>query len=157
MPDSIENLRTMPMFEGLEDDVVEKFLSMADTVTFEKDNFIIVEMTEGEVDIYLILEGQVEVATKMMDDAYHVEPKVEGPGYPIGIQAFVLPGPRLATAKALTPLKALHWKAKDWEELFDENPRLGYQFCRTVARGLFRRLRTEYFRLMDDMEWGLGG
>jgi len=83
------------------------------------------------------------------------QPQTFGPGYPLGAQSFIVPGPRLFTSTALTDIKALHWKAQDWETICNDDPRVGFHICREIGKWMLYVLRGSRMGLLNQVEWGL--
>lgn len=83
---------------------------------------------EGETadDIYIILEGQVEVYQKVENQ--QVKRNSLGPGRYFGELAFINNEPRNATVKAKTPLTVLALNGKRFGEIFRQTPELNARF-----------------------------
>lgn len=140
-------------FAGVDDEVIDCFLSCAGHKNLPKGEILFVEMAD-EDDIYFLLEGEVKLETMLADEEHPKEVYMFKPGDLPGVSAFISPGPRIVTATAVTDISLLCWKSDDWEKICEDNPRVGFHICRQIAKTLMHSLRYEENDLLDHLEWG---
>jgi serine phosphatase RsbU (regulator of sigma subunit) len=140
----IEVIERLDFLEGASADVVERLVHAAVERRFSSGETI---LEDGALDreIYLIVEGSVEILKGQGDDETHLGRR--GPGELVGEMAFLEDRPRSATARALAPTVVLEFGEKELRKALAERPELLY---RAVA-SLSARLRESDQRLIADL------
>jgi CRP-like cAMP-binding protein len=136
MRETVERLRTVPLFEGLGDEhLVElAFLATPFAVPAERRLFAQGEPSDG---LYLIDEGAVAVTIRIPgDDVVHVARM--GPGSMLGELGLLDRGPRSAHADTLEPTRGLFFSNRRFELLRND--------LRPAAFAVLRRLLVEIER-----------
>ena len=127
--DRLANLRNVPLFAELSDDVLGH---VADLVTeFEaSEGHVLVQRNHAGAGLFVIEEGSVEVELPGK--------KVElGPGEFFGELALLdEEGTHIARVSASSPLRCLALRRDDFHELLETQPRLAIAMLKAVARRL---------------------
>jgi CRP-like cAMP-binding protein len=123
------------VFAGLEDGDVEDLLRVGHAASFEADRAIFETGDRGDA-MYVILEGEAQV-----DVGGRFHRLTTGDFF--GEMAVVAPGPRMATVRAATPVRALEIPADAFQAFLLEHPRLAL----SMMRFLVTRLREVEQRL----------
>jgi CRP-like cAMP-binding protein len=136
MTATIESLRQVPLFAGLNDRELRRVLEIAKEVTFEP-GAAVVEADKSGVGFHLILEGQADV---FVNDELVA---TDGPGDYFGEMSVLDGKPRSATVVANGGLTTLAIPAWNFEALMDKHP----QIMRALLTELTERIRrTEAMR-----------
>ena len=131
-----EALRTGYLTEGLSDDEVQNLVSLAEIVEY-KDLQDIVRASDVSYDLYVLIEGAVEVTTQAGDIISRLKP-----GAIIGEFAFFEGGERSATVMSHGHSKLLHLNGEKLQAFMDSQPRVGMLIYRNLGRTLCNRLRS---------------
>lgn len=137
------------LFKGLNEEEIEKILSLCKEVRFNKNEII---MKEGEVgdEIYIVIEGTVEVAKNLILDetagdenlTNKVFTKLRAEDHPVfGEIALLEESERTATIKAMTDCVFYKIKKDNFLKLADADHELGYKILLNMARIVSSRLR----------------
>lgn len=142
----IENLRSMPLFEGLTEDQLRAVLDAVHQKTFRAGSVI---LNEGGHDdsLYMLVSGSVAVTKRLglapaseIHDAKKTLIKLEAPQFfgEIGLLADI---ERSATISAHDDCEVLEMSRAEWEDLAESDLELGYRVVRNMAIVLGSRLR----------------
>lgn len=130
-------LRGVELFEGLSDDDLEEVAALCDERRLNRGELLAKEGEPGD-ELFIITEGFVEV---LLEAPSRVVVNL-GSGQLIGEMALVDGGPRSATVRAIsnpTVVQVIH--RKDFDNLCNQNTRLGYSVVRNIATDLSFKLR----------------
>jgi CRP-like cAMP-binding protein len=123
---TVERLRGVPLFAGLDADVLERVAATATEVELPQGTVLVEERTKGS-GCFLIEEGRVTVDAR----AGHFE---LGPGEVVGELALLTDaGVRTARVRAETPLRCLAISRADFAALLESEPRLALGLLEVVA------------------------
>ena len=103
------------------------------------DTVIIRAGSREDTDLYVLLEGKLEVYRNVGSDVQTLASLEAGEIF--GEMAFVDGQPRSATVRAVSPARVLHIRAADLDALAQRDPRTALRFMREIARILSHRLR----------------
>jgi CRP-like cAMP-binding protein len=135
MLDQLATLRGLPLFAGLEDDVLRRVLSVAVERVIPAGG-VLTRASEPGSDIFVILEGTVSVENPG-SDAIEL-----GPGEFVGELALLVPeAVRSAWVRARTDLRCLVISGDDFQRLLEDEPRIALTMLPLVARRLWRTRR----------------
>jgi len=95
---------TLPLFDGLEADDIQRFLGMSTTIKCNPGDILIRPGDIGD-EMFVILSGAVEVKSSLDDDAVLL--RILGDGQIFGEMAFVSHTPRTAAVVAASELEVL--------------------------------------------------
>jgi CRP-like cAMP-binding protein len=128
--EAADRLRSVAFFEGFTDAELDRVAALADTVEAEADADLTDQGRPGQ-EAYVILEGRAGV---YVNGAQIAE---VGPGELVGEMALIDHRPRIATVRALTPMRLLSFDAHQFRRLLDEMPKAQVR----VMERLVERLR----------------
>ncbi|MEA3377505.1 MAG: SpoIIE family protein phosphatase [Chloroflexota bacterium] len=143
-PADLEVLRSIPFLEGARPDVLERLAQVATEGRYSPGEVILEEGTT-ERELYLILDGLVEVVKRSEGDEMEIARR--GAGDFFGEMGFLEGRPRFATVRALQPTRVLAFSQGDMEPVLARQPDL----LRNAVRALSRRLREADRRLIADL------
>ena len=132
-----EILRGVELFEGLSDDDLEQVASLCRERKIPRGELLVKEGDSGD-ELFIITNGFVEV---LLETPRRVVVNL-GRGQITGEMALVDGGPRSASLRAIsapTIVQVIH--RSDFDELCDNNTRLGYIVFRNLAADLSFKLR----------------
>jgi CRP-like cAMP-binding protein len=127
--DTVEALRRVPLFEGLEPRDLGRLAKLFRERTFREGSTV---TTEGEpgIGFFVITAGSAEVSVGG-------EPRGSlGPGDSFGETALIDEGPRSATVVATTDLHCLALSAWDFKPFVEEHPPVAWALLRTLVQRL---------------------
>ena len=152
---SPELLRRYPFFGPFSDDQLKEIAMIADEVTAEKEEELF-EECEPAKNLYLLLEGSVELYYKS-EEEYHPKESKEfavgeiNPGEVFAFSAVINPYVLNATARCSRPSRLVKIDAVALREMFEENPKMGYIAMHQVTKALMERLA--YTRVQLAAAW----
>ncbi len=129
-------VRRAPLFTALDDGAAATLRSAMTTVKVIKGNNLFSEGDEGD-HLYVIVEGKIKLGTKSVDGRENLL-MILGPGEMFGELSLFDPGPRTATATAVTDVRLLalgHDKVIPWVK---EHPEVSLQLLARLAQRLRR-------------------
>jgi signal transduction histidine kinase len=124
----------VPIFEGLTGAEIARIRTAATEVALEPGAVLVAEGEPGDA-LYVVLEGELAV-TKRAGPGEMTLNRV-GPGAVQGEIAVLDGGPRRATVRAITPVRALRLGRDDLFDVLAREPRILRSLVGTVARRLF--------------------
>jgi CRP-like cAMP-binding protein len=132
-----ELLRGVELFEGLSNDDLEQVASLCHERKIPRGELLVKEGDTGD-ELFIITDGFVEV---LLETPRRVVVNL-GTGQITGEMALVDGGPRSATLRAISEPTAVQViKRSDFDQLCDNNTRLGYIVFRNLAADLSFKLR----------------
>jgi len=152
--DRREQLKSVSIFKDLTDGELQRIADLCSEKSFEADEIIFVEHTEGD-EMYLILEGDVSIQLEIVNEEDVMPLITFGPGDVFGELSVVDEAPRSATARTLTGAHVLVLKKSDFDNLVESDHDLGFKVMRNVAKLVSRRVRLANQRILDNVSWGM--
>lgn len=140
-----EILETLPFLEGADTDVVERLASGAAERTFQPGETVFQEGSTGR-EIYLILEGQVEVVKGSEGEEMLLARR--GPGDVLGEMGFIEASPRFATVRALGQARLLELSEQGIQFALAEHTHLLYRTIQVLSA----RLRESELHMLADLQ-----
>jgi len=142
---SIDDLKKFSIFQGLNDRELEQIVTIAKEESYEGGVRIFEEKAQA-TDLYLVLEGEVDIKVKGADDERITIAQVM-PGEILGWSAIVEPNMRTAGAWVEGPTKLITLRADSLQDLFEKNNHIGYRVMKVIASlisGRLKALDTKY-------------
>jgi CRP-like cAMP-binding protein len=137
-------LRSLPTFSGWSTEAINGLLQRARKVRFFAGDLLFREGEPGS-SLFVVLEGQVRITLRSSASGSPGDQVVtlaeEGPGAILGEMSLIDPGPRSASATAVTPGTCLGLSASELEELQWDDPLLASALLRAFTRTLAARIR----------------
>jgi CRP-like cAMP-binding protein len=127
--EDLERLHAIPLFAGLDDDGLARVAACATELTAQEGQTL-TQPNEPASGLFVVVEGSVCVELRGED--------VElGPGEVLGEIGLLLPDQtRTARVRATSPTRCLAISRLDFERLVSEEPTIGLELARTLARRL---------------------
>lgn len=144
-PTSIDALRRCPLFEKFQPKHLDRLLTLASEVHFDKDQIIFQE-GEDAGRLYIILSGRVELEAEFHGRHYHVETLYAGDE--LGWSS-VLNQPRRFRAKALEPVHAVFYQSTELRDACHGDSHFGCAFFERIFAAVTERLQNTRLRLVD--------
>jgi serine phosphatase RsbU (regulator of sigma subunit) len=141
----IKMLRNLPFLEQAEQHILEQLAAGARERTFQPGQIILEESSTGR-EIYLILEGEVEVVKG--HDAEEMMLARRGPGDLLGEMALLEERPRFASIRALEPTRLLEFPERTMRTSLAQQPDLLYRTVQVLSA----RLRESDLQMIDDLQ-----
>lgn len=125
MAGTVDDLRSIPLFAGLEQDALERLAAVATEVDAQADQ-VLVEPLQAGTGMYFVVEGTVEVEAR--------EGWTElGPGNFFGELALLTEdGRRTARCRAKTPVRCLAFDRAAFEDLVRVHPDIAATLLETA-------------------------
>lgn len=142
--------RRINFFEGLTNEVVEKFTRDLHRIRIPQGQAIIAEHTRGD-NLFLICRGKIEIS-KVLDsrDTPNARLSVLEPGDFFGEMSIIDNEPRSANALALEDVELLVIDKESFTHLVFEYPVVMFNLIRTMSHRL-RSTNEKFIELMSDM------
>ena len=141
---TIDTLRTIDCFTGLEEGELKKIDAITEYIELKEGEIL---FTEGENsrDLYFVIEGRFNVMIRMLANSNYEDNSilttVKG-GEMLGEIGFVDGAPRSATVKVRNDAKLLKVSYERRMDIFREDPVIGYKFMTKIAAIMANRVRT---------------
>jgi len=140
MTNKIETLAAQPFLKGMDPRLLELLAEDCLPANFKEDENILSDGGPANR-FYLILEGQVELESPLLDgEAVHIQ--TLGAGDLLGWSWLFPPYYLHFDARAITPVKALFFYGTHLRERCEENHHLGYELMKRVAEVAIKRLQA---------------
>ena len=134
-------LQGFELFDGLSEEELDQVLSICRERVLSKGEVLTLEGEFGD-EMYVIIDGFVEV---LLSGSAGAPPRAVvnlGPGQITGEMALIDQGPRSATVKALSdPTCVQVIKQEDFDKLCRQNTQIGYIVMKNMAADLVFKLR----------------
>jgi len=137
---SIDDLKKYSIFQGLNDRELELIVQIAKEETYEEGVRIFEEKAQA-IDLYLVVEGEVDIKVKSADDDRITIAQVM-PGEILGWSAIVEPHIRTAGAWVKGKTKLITLRADSLKDLFEKNNHIGYRVMKVIATLISDRLKA---------------
>lgn len=138
---SPELIRRFPFFSNFSLDQIVFLAKIAQEKTIQRDHYFNHESEELNT-IYLILEGEISLVTKLPQKDREVTIDTFGPGDIFGWSALVPPYTTTAGAKAVIPSRVVAFDARELRKTFDEDYQFGYLMMIKIAQVIRDRLNS---------------
>ncbi|MGB9700074.1 MAG: Crp/Fnr family transcriptional regulator [Thermodesulfobacteriota bacterium] len=128
-------------FKSFTPEELKLLLAKGQQVFFPAGSKILQEGKPAE-SFYILLAGAVSIKIIRQEHEEFILSTLKHPGEIFGWSTLVEEGRFTATAECLEDCRLISFKRKDLEDFFAEHPQLGYQFMRSLARLISRRLES---------------
>lgn len=118
-------LQPAGVFAECTDEELREIAGIGQPVSFEPDTAIVEEGDRGDA-MYVIVEGEARVD---VGGRFHVLKT----GEVFGEMALIAPGRRLATVRAVTPVRALRIPAEAFQSFVMDHPRVALAMMKTLV------------------------
>jgi CRP-like cAMP-binding protein len=125
MSDAAVSLPAAGVFAECTDEELREIAGIGEPVTFEPDTAIVEEGDRGDA-MYVIVEGEARVD---VGGRFHVLKA----GEMFGEMALIAPAKRLATVRAVTPVRALRVPAERFQSFVMDHPRVALAMMKTLV------------------------
>ena len=144
----IRDLRTFPLLSTLSDEDLARLAGVMKEKTFPAGSEILREGETGD-EMYLLLDGSVDVLKKTLYGDIYVTASLEGSYHcSFGEMALIDRGKRSATLQAKTDCRTLCLAYEDFHCICKDDPRVGLELLMSITSTLVRNLRTENDNLL---------
>jgi len=120
----IAALQSIPFFAGLDPGDLDSVLRVGVPVSFSADQPIVEEGDPGDA-MYVIISGEARVD---VGGRFHIL----RPGDFFGEMALIAPSRRMATVKAVAPVRALRIPAEDFQTFLLEHPTVALAMLKAI-------------------------
>ena len=128
MSDIKAALKNGVLFAGIDDDDIDEILGVSSEVSFGPGEAIF-EMGDAPTGMYVVLEGEAQVD---VGGRFH---RLRAGDF-FGEMALLAPDKRMATVRAVEPVRALHIEPEEFESYLLGHPRVAVSLLRTLVRRL---------------------
>jgi CRP-like cAMP-binding protein len=129
---------------------IDALMGLAEEVVYPVGKEIISEGDPAET-FYILLAGVVSLKMNAKEHGEMVLSTLRHTGETFGWSALVEGGRSTASAECLEECYVLAFKRKDLENLFAQEPQLGYRFMRKLASLISRRLENARSLLLKEI------
>lgn len=129
-------LRQAPLFNGLDDAASGALESSMSTVTLRRGEILFGEGDEGD-QLYVVIDGKIKLGRRSVDGRENLI-AILGPGQMFGELSFFDPGPRSATATAVTDVELRSLGHSALNPVLQSHPDVAYALLNQLA-GRLRR------------------
>lgn len=144
----IDFLRSVPLFAGLEEKVLEEIAGLFKVCTYPRNKVIFFQAEEGD-NFYVIKSGSVKVY-RLAEDGREVILDIFKPGDFFGEMALLDDNHRSATVQTREPTVLLAMNRQLFRRLIQENPEIALGIISTLSRRLRQaNLQIENFAFRD--------
>lgn len=146
---NVDQLTQFNIFKGLNEREIEILAGIAREETYDAGKRIFEEKALAN-NLYLTLDGQVEIKIRGDGDNYVIIDRIEG-GDIFGWSAVV--EPRTFTAAAWTTEKTniIILGGEELGDIFEKNTHIGYRVVREIAAVISRRLKAMEKKFVETM------
>ena len=131
-----EVLAQTGLFQGLAEEAVEPVLSRLETLTLPRGRVVFNEGEPGD-SLYIVLSGKIKLSRRSPDGRENVL-AVMGPSDQFGELSVFDPGPRTATATAVTDVRLARMPQTLLRPWIEAHPEVGERLLHVLARRLRR-------------------
>ena len=147
---SIDDLRTSTFFQGLQDVFLEKICGHFQEETLQ-DQDIIFEEGAPANKIYILHEGAVAIQIHLRKYQNIIINTIEEKGELFGWSALVESKQYTATVKCLKKTTVFSIRTAELEQLFEDDPLMGFVFMKKIASLIDSRLSNMRNRLINSI------
>jgi CRP/FNR family cyclic AMP-dependent transcriptional regulator len=131
-----EVLAQSGLFQGLPDESVESVAGRLETMTLPRGRVVFSEGEPGD-SLYIVLQGKIKLSRRAVDGRENVI-AVMGPSDQFGELSVFDPGPRTATATAVTDVKLARMPQSVLRPWLEAHPEISERLLHVLARRLRR-------------------
>ena len=131
-----EVLAQSGLFQGLSEDAVDPVVSRLETVALPRGRVVFNEGEPGD-SLYIVISGKIKLSRRAPDGRENVL-AVMGPSDQFGELSVFDPGPRTATATAVTDVKLARMPQNVLPAWIEAHPEVGSRLLHVLARRLRR-------------------
>ena len=154
MKDNLELLKNHPLFDGIEDAIVQVFVNcIKGTKEIKAGDILFVEGDEGN-EIYFILSGKFEISLLLANSPEEGYTQL-GENEFLGHGALLENIDRLLTATAVEDSELIYWDSHDWQAICSAHPETGYKLVMRIAISIAEAARRLNKHLLNTISWGL--
>ncbi|SKA73200.1 Crp/Fnr family transcriptional regulator [Desulfobaculum bizertense] len=135
---TLDELKKFQMFEGLENDVLQKIIDMATVKTYKAEELIY--RSEAEADNFFIVYSGKALLEGAVSDNITVSYSALKPGYVFGWYSLVPSTHHFSSARATEESQIIEIPGDSLRMLMDENQSFGYKFMNRMYMLLKMRL-----------------
>jgi len=139
-----KKLREISFFQKYADNekIIKTIVNLCDMRNFKKGETIIVEGEQGD-ELYIILQGQIDIIKKTMQNQKYVVTSLDASkgGLYVGELALIDNDKRSATVEAKTDCECLVLNRDNFIKFGDMYPEVGLNITRVIATQLSQKLR----------------
>ena len=149
MLNSSRLLETVEIFADLKQDQLDKIYDICNEIHCTKGTNIVKERTPS-TEIYIILDGEVDILVTVGEEGEEKEKKIGslGRGQSFGEVALVDQGLRSATVRCATETcRVFEISRNDFLKLLKLNPDIGYQVMYNLAADICLKFRQATYRV----------
>ncbi len=140
-------IKDIPLFEGLNPDLIQALLSICKREFFSKDEVVITEGSKEHA-LFVITKGRVRI-TLGNDSEESMELIDLGVGETLGEVSLLIDAPHSATVTALEPTEVITFTRRSLDALMTEHPELAAEVWHRLAQSLSGRLRHSNERYLS--------
>ena len=139
--------------QGMGDHQLDKLVSIAKTVEFQKNDLLIKE-NDVTADIYILYKGwiSVEIQRFPYDTTAQRLRVLRNKGI-VGEFAFIDKSKRSATVRAQDTVTVVKLPGDDLEKLLESDTQIGYPVIKNLARLLSQKVRSSNFEMRNQLIW----
>ena len=130
----VDEIRDVPIFEGLQTDHLQTIAADAELVELEAGQVLFENDNTGE-NFYIILRGEIQITSP--DGSYE---KSFAYADVMGEISFLNGARKNVTAKAMESSRLLFLRAEDFHRIMNENTALGYIVYQNLTEQVFKRI-----------------
>ena len=134
-----EYIKQATIFAGLDDVQMGKIGEKGERRKFAQGDVVFEEGSSGH-ELYIVLEGRIEITVKMARESEQAPVHVVEPGAIFGEFSLVSDHERSATAVACQDSLCFVLKRSVFRQIADEDPKLGYIVLRDLGEILVERI-----------------
>lgn len=134
---TVSELRTIPLFSSLSDDVLESLAGRAGRISFTADEMVLREGSENDR-LFCLLSGRLRISRR--SGPTDIVLSELGPGSVLGELTFIEPGAATATAVALVDGEAVVLTAATFGDVERQEPATALALLRRLTLTLKERL-----------------
>ena len=142
--DIVNKLRTIPFFTAYKDNdnVIRSIAGLCEVKNFKRGSTIIKEDDQGD-ELFIVIKGEIDILkTTLQNEKYVVTTLNSETGNVfVGELGLIDRDRRSATVEAKTDCECLVLKRNKFIQFGDENPEIGLNITRAIARELSQKLR----------------
>ena len=131
-----EVLARSGIFQGVDPEAAEALAKEMETIEFRKGDIVFNEGEAGD-SLYIVLSGKIKLGRRAADGRQNLV-SIMGPSDMLGELSLFDPGPRTATATAVTDTRLARLKKSSLRPWLNIRPEIAEQLLRVLARRLRR-------------------
>ena len=131
-----EVLARSGIFQGVDPEAAEALAKEMDTIEVRKGDIVFNEGEAGD-SLYIVLSGKIKLGRRAADGRQNLV-SIMGPSDMLGELSLFDPGPRTATATAVTDTRLARLKKSSLRPWLNNRPEIAEQLLRVLARRLRR-------------------